>query len=82
MNAGPEQLAERIAGDQTTADRRPALTSLAAQDEIIKLLAMREPLYREVADKIISTDNRSIDSIADEITAWYSMIVDVPNRVS
>lgn len=76
LKAGPEQLAARIAGDQTTAERRPALTTLAAQDEIVKLLAMREPLYREVADLVVSTDDRNLDSIADEIMAEYATIMD------
>jgi shikimate kinase len=71
LQASPEQLAARIAADQSTGDRRPALTSLAALDEIIKLLAMREPLYREVAEHVVSTDDRSPFEIADEIADWY-----------
>jgi shikimate kinase len=75
LQASPELLAARIASDQTTADRRPALTSLAAQDEITKLLTMREPLYREVADIAISTNNRSLDAVAEEIAHWYQTML-------
>jgi shikimate kinase len=71
LKASPDQLAARIHGDSTTAERRPALTNLTAHDEIEKLLEIREPLYREVATWIVKTDGRDIHSIADEINQNY-----------
>ncbi len=71
LKASPDQLALRIHGDPTTADRRPALTALAAHDEIVKLLEIREPLYREVATWIVETDGRDVRSIVDEINQRY-----------
>ncbi len=68
LQASPELLNARINGDSTTADRRPALTSLVGHDEIVKLLVVREPLYRDVATWIVETDGRDIDSIAVEIS--------------
>jgi shikimate kinase len=71
LKASPDQLATRIQGDATSAERRPALTALAAHDEIVKLLEIRDPLYREVATWIVETDGRELHSIADEITQNY-----------
>ncbi len=72
LKASVAEIAKRVANDSTTAQRRPALTQLADRDEIAKLLADREPLYREVANLIVETDDRSVDDIACEIANWYS----------
>src|SRR6185369_11029470 len=52
LRASVETLAARIAGDATTAERRPNLVSGGVQ-EICDLLAFREPLYRECATIVI-----------------------------
>ncbi|MSR56697.1 MAG: shikimate kinase [Planctomycetaceae bacterium] len=71
LQAGLETLAARIAGDPTTAGRRPSLLGggLAGggPQEIARLLAEREPLYRECATLIVDTADRNIDEIVDEI---------------
>jgi shikimate kinase len=72
LRASVAEIAKRVANDSATAERRPALTQLAERDEIAKLLEVREPLYREVADLIVGTDHRPIGEIADEIADWFT----------
>lgn len=67
LTATPATLAARIAGDATTAERRPALLAGGGLAEIATLLAAREPLYRDCADCIVSTEDRTPQSIAAEI---------------
>ena len=72
LQASVDEIAQRIAEDSLTKERRPALTQLAALDEIAHLLEIREPIYREVADFTVQTDRRAINDIASEIARWYS----------
>jgi shikimate kinase len=58
-----------MAGDATTAARRPSLTNKGSLDEIVHLLAEREPVYRESAHWAIETEGKSPEAIADEILA-------------
>ncbi|GAB4132213.1 MAG: shikimate kinase [Thermogutta sp.] len=67
LTANPQTIHARMQGDATTAARRPALTAAGGLDEIIRLLAQREPIYRQTADLIIDTENRSPESLAEEI---------------
>lgn len=67
LQASLETIVQRLAEDATTADRRPSLTALSLRDEVARLLAVREPLYRDAATLFVATDGRSPDAIADEI---------------
>ncbi|PHR94574.1 MAG: shikimate kinase [Blastopirellula sp.] len=67
LTAIADTILARISGDATSGDRRPSLTDQAPLQEIIALLEIREPIYRECADLIIDTENRLPESIADEI---------------
>lgn len=67
LRAPVELLEQRIAGDPSTSARRPNLTSSGGRKEIDRLLAEREPLYRECASAIIDTENRTIEEIVDLI---------------
>jgi shikimate kinase len=59
----------RLTADLTTAERRPALTTLPPRQEVESLLAMREPLYRQVADVRVDTVGRTLDDIVIDIFA-------------
>jgi shikimate kinase len=51
LKCDPEELFKRINADPTSADNRPALTNLfGSVEEISKVLAEREPIYRQMAD--------------------------------
>ncbi len=67
LTARPETILKRMSADTTTIERRPNLTDKSRLEEIVQLLALREPIYREMADLIIDTENRMPHSIATEI---------------
>lgn len=60
-------LAERLAIDSTTTNRRPSLTALTGSEELAALYVEREPLYREIAHLTVDTKNRTPDEIATTI---------------
>jgi shikimate kinase len=70
LMASPETLAERIAADASTAERRPNLTSQGGITEIIAMLRIREPLYRECAKFVVDTEGKTPATVADEIVSW------------
>jgi shikimate kinase len=67
LTALPRTIDSRMRGDATTASRRPGLTDRDPLDEIVHLLAAREPVYRETADWTIDTEGKSPSQIVDEI---------------
>jgi shikimate kinase len=67
LTARPETILRRMTADASTAARRPNLTAHGPLQEIMHLLAVREPLYREIADLVIDTENRPPEELADEI---------------
>ena len=71
LKASASNLYARIHADGATADRRPALTSLAGLEEIHKILAVRSPIYEAVAAYSVETDERSTHEIAEEIFRWH-----------
>lgn len=63
LRASAEELARRLAADERSATLRPALTALPPEEEVRRLLAVREPLYREVADAAVDTEGKSAEDI-------------------
>lgn len=63
LTASLEQLIERTAKDK----KRPLLQVDNPRQKIIELLEQRDPLYRDVADFIVSTDRRSPRMVAHDI---------------
>jgi shikimate kinase len=70
LTADPATLWARIQGDPTTAERRPALAG-GGPEEVERLLAVREPLYRSVADVEVAVGAVSPDRAADDILAAW-----------
>lgn len=70
LQGSPAQLWARIAGDSHTILRRPKLSQQNDYDEIVEVLARREPIYRQMANLIVATDLRTPDEIAAEIIDW------------
>jgi shikimate kinase len=64
---------QRLAGDSTTADRRPSLTSLPPREEVESLLQKRQPLYQEVADCEVDAAGQSVAAIVDQIVAKFAI---------
>jgi len=73
LMARPNTIFERMSRDATTAQRRPNLTKCGALQEIVQLLAVREPIYRETADFTIDTENRTPHELATEILEWFDL---------
>lgn len=69
LKAPAELLAERIAGDPTTAARRPALTDQGGLAEIRELLAQRQGVYAACADMAVDVEGRTPAEIARLILA-------------
>ncbi len=67
LKALPETIHVRMTGDQTTATRRPNLTSLGGLEEIVQLLSQREPIYRESAHLEVDTEGKSPQAVTAEI---------------
>ncbi|WP_161604663.1 shikimate kinase [Roseiconus nitratireducens] len=73
LTAAAKTLVDRISQDRTTSDKRPALTDLSPEQEVAHLLSERDPLYREAADVLISTDGKTPQAVAEEIIhCWQS----------
>ena len=69
LTADLDTLWRRMQADDTTAQRRPAL-GVGGREEIVEVLRLREPLYRDCADRIVETAGRSPEQIAAEILRW------------
>jgi len=69
LTAAVPTILARLAGDTTTASRRPNLTKSGGREEVEALLAARTPLYRECATLIVDTEGKSAAEVADEIAA-------------
>lgn len=73
LQARPETIYARMTGDATTAQRRPNLTDKGGLEEIVHLLAKREPIYRLAADLEVNTESKTPDQLVDEILARLSL---------
>lgn len=73
LTADSETLWNRIRGDATTAATRPRLTSVGDREEIERLLALREPWYRDCATLIVDTRSETPTQIVASIAALSSL---------
>lgn len=67
LQATPETIHARMTGDATTATRRPNLTDRGPLDEILHVVSVREPIYRESAHVEIDTEGKTPESLVNEI---------------
>jgi shikimate kinase len=75
LTAPVETIMKRMQADRHTNDSRPALCSADDESEIAIMLARRDPIYRQAADMIIDTSNKSIDDVVGEIRRFVSHTV-------
>lgn len=71
LRTQPQQLLRRLANDM----QRPLLKQLT-RESFVDLWNYREPLYQEVANIIIDTDNLTPSQIADKIVAKINVSED------
>jgi shikimate kinase len=67
LAADPEVLHARIQADANSSANRPNLTSLGGLAEVQHILAVRDPLYREVATVVVDVTRRAPERVAEEI---------------
>ena len=67
LTADADILHARIAADPNTGAQRPNLTAQGGVEEIRRLLAMREPFYRECAGVVVETSGRSVAEVAEAV---------------
>ena len=70
LDADAQTIADRIYGDETTQQRRPALTQLGQMEEIRTLLTKRESRYQEASQYRIDTAGKTVQEIASQIEDW------------
>jgi shikimate kinase len=70
LQGSPQFLHQRIVNDQSTAARRPNLSLQGGYDEVVEMLTIREPVYRQMAQMTVTTDLKTPDEIVAEIAAW------------
>ncbi len=70
LTATPETILQRIQNDENTAERRPSLTDLGELEEIVRLLAVRTPMYKHLAQITVATDDVAPDIVAARLANW------------
>ena len=70
LHCSPEQQYERTYRDRN----RPLLQNEDPRAKLIALMEVRDPLYREVADHVVSTENRPAGQVVKEIVQKVSTI--------
>jgi shikimate kinase len=85
LKASVDTIEQRLYGDETTAERRPNLTSTGGREEIERLLNQREPIYADMAELTIQTDAPfpghrdvpSIDQLVEHVVAKLASALQV-----
>lgn len=68
LRASEQTLRARLTGDSQT--DRPSITGAGTLDEIGRMLRERDPLYRELAERVIECDDLKAAEIVEQIEAW------------
>lgn len=67
LRAEVAELARRLEADVATRETRPSLTNKGAVEEIAEVLAVRTPLYEEIAHVVIDAQGVGPDEVAGRI---------------
>lgn len=68
LKCDPKELLRRVEADPASRDTRPKLTGKDGLAEVIELLSIREPLYREVMSAELDVTNLEVDDAISRIT--------------
>jgi shikimate kinase len=72
LKATPQTIYARLSSDPGSLRTRPPLSELPMEEEILKVLSERKPLYAQVAIIEIDTEGKQSIQIADEIVTLLS----------
>ena len=67
LSADEESIGKRLLKDQASDAQRPPLSGTDTATEIPSVLQAREEVYRQLADRIVDTSQRTVEEIAAEI---------------
>jgi shikimate kinase len=67
LSADEESIGKRLLKDQASDAQRPPLSGTDTSAEIPSVLQAREEVYRQLADRIVDTSQRTVEEIAAEI---------------
>lgn len=67
LQADLPTLRARMEKDPRTGDRRPSLTGKNAEQEMIQVIASRDPIYEQAADRKIYTSHLTAEEVAAEV---------------
>ena len=67
LRSEPSALEARLRANPRSLSNRPALTALGTLGELAAIAETRAPLYREVADVVVETANRTADEVAEAV---------------
>jgi len=71
LKASPETILKRISDDPATERMRPQLTNLSPLAEIEHIINERTPIYREIADLEVNSDNVDLSELAEILASWF-----------
>jgi len=71
LAADAKTIHQRMEADARTSGLRPSLTSLTPFDEIVEMLAFREPKYRAAADARFDSVRNTPERLAAEIVDYF-----------
>jgi len=61
LTADPKVIVTRIVSDKGSKNQRPSLTNCDLEEETVKLLEQRHPIYRRLAEVSVDTGNVTIE---------------------
>ncbi len=73
LTASPDTIFQRIQADADSASRRPNLTAAGGITEIIATLEARNPVYRQCAQMVVDTEDKTPAEVADAILAQWNL---------
>ena len=71
LTATVDTILERLQDDPASSSRRPDLVAGGGREEVEQLVRERSAVYRDCADLVVSTDQRTPDQVAGEIVTWF-----------
>ena len=67
LTADVSTIVARMRNDRATTAQRPSLSDGGVEQETAEILETREPIYHEMADCIVDTAGKGIDTVVDEV---------------
>lgn len=69
LDVDAQHSSERVKNDPKSRQQRPPLTAKDPFDEIKEQLAIRRPYYLNVADRVIDTNEKTVEEVVDHVMA-------------